>query len=683
MYKHKKIISLASLCLALGCAAFSTAQAATRADFYAQFDPSAGVLPFPNNLLFSGSTDGTLNIPVADPKNFADPQVALNQLDGFSTVAPLTANFSGAVNANTLQAGRTVRLFQVELSNPFTNPTTPAPFAITAVQRELRAGVDYQVNLLAQDQKQTTLNIQPLLPLQPKAAYLVVLTNAIQDHAGYDALPSPSYTLTKLPTPLLDGNGNSVIPGLSNAQAKALEPLRQLVNNQENAAASQGLARNNIVLSWTFMTQSTADAFNALGEALRPLGIAVKATGATTQAVGLGLPGFSNIYAGALGIPYYLNKDQPLSSYWQTADGGAVTRYQSLPRATTALQIPLLMTVPNAKSGQSKPATGWPLVIFQHGITGNRTQLFALADALAFEGYAAIAIDLPLHGVTDPSNPFYMRGLERTFDLDLINNTTQARESDGKIDPSGSHFINIASLLTGRDNLRQAAQDLRQLTATLPQLDLNGDGTPDLDMQRIHFIGHSLGGMVGSTFLGTDAQVNINSATLGMAGGGVIKLLDGSPKLGPVIAAGLAASGIIKGTPTYESFLRAAQTVVDAGDPINYAAAAAQLHPIHLIEVVGGPHTPPDQVIPNTVGDAPLAGTEPLGRLMGLQVVNRSTQNRAGLRALVRFSAGDHASLLSPVAAVGVTAEMQGQILSFFNSEGRALEIIYRPVIQP
>ena len=57
--------------------------------------------------------DGTLNIPVADPNNPADPRVALNELDGFSTVAPVTARFSGAVDADTLKAGRTVRVLSL------------------------------------------------------------------------------------------------------------------------------------------------------------------------------------------------------------------------------------------------------------------------------------------------------------------------------------------------------------------------------------------------------------------------------------------------------------------------------------------------------------------------------------------------------------------------------------------
>ncbi|MCC6134740.1 MAG: Ig-like domain-containing protein [Candidatus Contendobacter sp.] len=680
MKKPITTFRLAPLCLALGLTVFSSADAATRADFYAKFNPAAGEVPFPTNLLFSGSTDGTLNIPVADPANLADPRVAMNGLDGFSTVAPVTAYFSGTLNAATVQAGRTVRVFEVVLTNPFLDPKNP-PFAVSEVKRELQAGVDYEVGLLPQDVNQTTLTISPLLPLAPKTGYLVVLTDGIQDSGGYNALPSQTYALTKLPVPLIDANGKSVIPGLSDAQAQALEPLRQLVNNQESAAASQGIAKANIVLSWTVMTQSIDDAFMALGKDLKPLGMGVKATGATTAALpSINLPGFSDIYVGALAIPYYLSKEKPTSGYWQTANGGAVTRYNPLPVATAPLQIPVLMTVPNAKAGQSKPATGWPVVIFQHGITQNRTNLFLLADALSFAGFAGVAIDLPLHGITDKTNPFYMAGLERTFDLDLVNNQTLLPPADGLIDPSGNFFINLQSLLTSRDNTREAAQDLRQLTATLPLMDLNGDGKPDLDAGHIRFVGHSLGGITGATFLGIEE--NITSATLGMAGGGIAKLLDGSATFGPRIAAGVAMAGIIKGTPAYESYLIGVQTVVDSGDPINYGPTAASLHPIHLIEVVGGAGSLPDQVVPNSVPGAPLAGTEPLAKVMGLQSANRSVWDDNGVRAIVRFTQGDHSSIISPVASVGATAEMQGQMIKFLQTEGTELEILWHPVIQ-
>lgn len=652
--------------------------AATRSDFFAVFDPAAGKIPFPNTLLFSGSTDGTLNIPVANPNNLADPGVALNTLDGFSTTAPLTAQFSSALRADTIKAGETIRVFEVALVNPFLNPATAAPFAITEVKRELQAGMDYNAALSPADSSRSTLTISPLRPLAPKSGYLVVLTDGVQDEGGFNAAPSPSYRLSQLTTPLVDAAGNSRLPGLSDAQARALEPLRQQINNQENAATSQGVAKSHIVLSWTFMTQSIDDAFKALSKDRAPASLRLQATGATTGAVGLGLPGFSDIYAGALSTPYYLSKEKPLSAYWQTADNGPITQYTPLPAATATLPIPVLMAVPNAASGQSKPVGGWPAVIFQHGITRNRTDMFLLADALAFAGFAVIAIDLPLHGITDKTNPFYLTELERTFDLDLSNNATGASGADGAIDPSGSYFINLQSLLTSRDNARQAAEDLRQLTTALPLLDFDGDRQPDIDANRIHFVGHSLGGIVGATFLGIDHRVA--SATLAMAGGGIAKLLDGSATFGPRIAAGLAAAGLNKGTAEYESYLAAAQTVIDSGDPINYAATALQ--PIHLLEVVGGENIQPDQVVPNVVDDAPLAGTEALARVMGLRSTSRSLSNEEGVRAIVRFTKGDHGAIISPTADVGATAEMQGQMISFLQSAGKELEIIYQPVVQ-
>ncbi len=128
--------------------------------------------------------------------------------------------------------------------------------------------------------------------------------------------------------------------------------------------------------------------------------------------------------------------------------------------------------------------------------------------------------------------------------------------------------------------------------------------------------------------------------------------------------------GIIKGTPAYEFFLVLAQTALDSGDPINYGAAAASLHPIHLIEVVGGAGVLPDQVVPNS-------STEPLAKVMGLKSASRSV-----VRAIVRFTQGDHGSIIDPRAAVGATAEMQGQMIKFLQSEGTELEIIYHPVIQ-
>ncbi len=67
-------------------------------DFVPLFRPTCGVLPFPIDLYFAGTTDGTLNLPVS-VRNFTPHFDALNALDGFSTTADITLRFSGAIDA--------------------------------------------------------------------------------------------------------------------------------------------------------------------------------------------------------------------------------------------------------------------------------------------------------------------------------------------------------------------------------------------------------------------------------------------------------------------------------------------------------------------------------------------------------------------------------------------------------
>ncbi len=83
-------------------------------------------------------------------------------------------------------------------------------------------------------------------------------------------------------------------------------------------------------------------------------------------------------------------------------------------------------------------------------------------------------------------------------------------------------------------------------------------------------------------------SAEIPTATLAMPGGELANLLRESPTFAPQINAGLAAQGVSQGTTLYEQFFRDAQTAVDSGDPVNFIAQATALHPIHLIQVVGG-----------------------------------------------------------------------------------------------
>lgn len=671
------------------------------------YDPSNGVLPFPINLLLLGTTDLTLNPPVADPTDFGDPAVALSALDGFSTVTPWTFSFDGQVNPSTVQPGSTVRLFEVGL--------VQGNIAVQQVNRELTPGAEYATSVVANGASGSTIAIVPLVPLQEMTAYMAVVTNGIEDPAGNIATPSQTYFIAKRTEPLVTPGGVSTEPLLDNATAQALEPLRQITNSQEFAvSAFADIPREDIVLSWTATTQSITPVLSVIRSTLSSTSAQVAPTGLTTADVlppGAS-PGIANVLIGVVELPYFLgipsaeNPTAPLNQFWEAAPGNYIPPFDGFGLDPTSTNVtvanplpvergrqvaPILVTLPNEFSGRPKPPGGWPVVIFQHGITGNRSQALAIADTMASIGYAVVAMDLPLHGITqtdplDPSQPLaalYIGNTpfgaipgatERTFDLDLSDNATSAPGPDGQIDSSGTYFINLQSLLTARDNNRQAQVDLSTLALNIPTIDVDGDTLPDFDGSNINYVGLSLGSIVGTAFLAVEPTVN--NAVLSVPGGGIANLLAGSQTFGPVIRAGLAAAGVEPDSPDFVQFLTIAQAAVDSADPINWAQNAVQANSILLHQVAG------DTVVPNAVPGAPLSGTEALIRVMGLDPITGSTQDPAGIRGATRFISGSHGSLLDPTADPAVTAEMQGQAASMIQSGGAAVVVTNPSVIE-
>jgi hypothetical protein len=658
----------------------------------ARFDPSAAVVPFPTNLLLSGTTDLTLNIPVANPNDFSNPQVALNALDGWGTVTPWSTTFNAAPNPTTVVHGQTVRLFEVSLTGP--------GGGVTGIVRELTPGAEFVATMASA----TNLVIVPTRPLKQLTSYMAVLTNGIRDARGNDATPDQAYFLAKRTSPLCV-NGQSTDPLLPSATACALEPLRQLTNSQEAAAAAAGIPRNNIVLSWVATTQSITPVLQAVRSQVQPSPMVAVNTGMNTSIVP-GLLPTADIYVGTIDLPYYLlppsaqNPTGPLNGFWKAAPGAYVPPFNQIPLnptstnitfanpfpvANATVRVPVLITVPNANSGQTRPASGWKVAIYQHGITSARSTLLAAASTLALQGFVGVAIDLPLHGLP-PGHPFHagnfpaLGATERTFNVDYINNQTGAPGPDGVVDDSGAHFINLGSLLTSRDNIRQAVSDLFVLAASVPFLDLDNNGSPDVDSAHMSFVGISLGAMVGTSFLALEPTVN--HGLLSVPGGGIAQLLNGSPTFGPRIRAGLAAAGVQAGTPEFDQFLGATQIVVDSADPINYGFASAQ-NAILFHEVVGdGAGNLPDQVVPNTVAGAPLSGSTPLRAVLGLSRIAATTQNANGVRGFVQFTAGGHTSLLDPGPSLAVTVEMQTQMAGFVASRGTAVIVSDTSVIR-
>ncbi|MFO1495230.1 MAG: Ig-like domain-containing protein [Lysobacterales bacterium] len=684
----------------------------------ARFDPTNAVIPFPNNLLIQGSRDLTVNAPAANPANFGDPTVALNALDGFSTTAPWTMTFSAALAPSSIVPGQSVRLFEVQVVT-----SGAAAGAVQRVVRELSSPSEYVAAISTADSTGRTLAIVPTKPLEELKSYMAVVTDGITDTAGNNATPDQTYFLAKRTAPLSSGTGSACVsldPLLPASSACALEPLRQLTNSFEAAANAAGVDRNKIVVSWVANTQGVTPTLRALRASTRPATTRFAPTGLTTAVAGL--PPIADIYIGTIALPYYLTApgtgtpaapaSAVLTSFWQAAPGAYVAPFNALgldptstnltvanpiPVATSTVTVPVLATLPNAASGRTRPAAGWPIVIFQHGITRNRCDMLAISATFAQAGWAVIAIDQPLHGASptdtaDACRPFYIGNTpfaqlgarERTFDVDLINNATGAAGPDGRVDSTGAHFINLSSLLTSRDNIRQAETDLSVLAVSIPTMDFDNNQVPEFDGSRIAFVGQSLGSIVGTVFLTLEPTVSV--ATLSVPGGGIANLLNGSPTFGPRIRAGIAAArGITTTDPSFPGllaqFLLITQTVIDSGDPINYARLAGSER-ILLHEVVGGGSVLPDQVVPNSVPGAPLSGTDPLIANLGLSTITASTTNANGIRGVVRFIAGDHGSLLSPAASARATVEMQTQMASMIASGGAQVVVTDTSVIR-
>lgn len=726
------------------------------------FDPAATppVLSVPNDLGFQGTQDGTLTLDSGDNPDYSNPQVALGALDGWSTQNPFTI----AVN---LIAGRTlvtdsvsvpgtVRLFEVLMGDPASTEsqcTSMTRGHACQVVSELTFGVDFYTSVSGSD-----IVVIPLKPLKAASNYLLAISNGLKDSENEAVAPSSSYELLK--------QDFATKPLSTEAQ----RTLQQVINSFENALAQEGVNKDHIIYTAAITTQSVDTVLTTLKSLMasptptgyQPSALVVQDTGLTVSQVN---PAFQSnplfalarLYQGSVTLPYYSGMPTvdapglPLSARWtarcdsgaiinaltpeqkpeapqsendafcQAASSGALrdfgldtarhlTKFNTIPRISALVPVTVQMTVPD-ETMVTKPANGWPVVILQHGITSRKTDMLALTGALSAQGFATVAIDHPLHG-------------DRGF------NTINASNGDATV------YMNLQSLLTTRDNLRQSIADMLAL-----RLSLNNVQGADLDVSNVQFVGHSLGAISGTSMVALanaptgsaalDAAYKIQSAVLAMPGGAIANFLLESPRFSPLIKASLilGAGGDIAtsyttfaqndscavgaGVPfaacyapfieylssngqdavisqlnaTFSRFAFAAQTVVDSGDPNNYAAVlAASATPTYIIEVAGdGATNLPDQVIPNgyrhfsqalQAGKMPLAGTEPLATLLDASsVVATAGQQMVEGVSISRFNAGDHSSILSPVASAAVTTEMQTQIASFLKAQGNAVVV--------
>jgi len=667
-------------------------------DFVPLFRPTSGVLPFPIDLYFSGTTDGTLNLP-SSVSALTPHFAALNALDGFSTTADITLRFSGAIDAATLESN--VRVVQVAIDN-----ATKATVGVLGI---LQPNVDYSIGVSPDiDSGGATVLIRPLRPLVASTGatnngYLVLVTNGVTSSTGSAATPDTEY-LTVRTAAIADLVGGVNPPTCATITNVTLNGVCRLTY-AHLAIGSQlpgpfVVDPASVVASWSFSTVATRDtlAFLAATTAARPYAL----FDTTLTTAFMGLPGFVDLYAGTLNIDYRLavpattTSTSVMEQPWQAAGPSPsplidpasrnLTRFNPVPASGTSLDIPLLLGVPNI---MAKPVAGWPVVIFVHGFPRDRTDALLVSDTMASRGFATIAIDMPLHGVT-PSSAAYAQPfatpIERTFDLDLqVNGNIGVPGSDGQVDTTGVNFLNLTNVLVQRDNSRQAVADLIALIRTIPTIDFDGVAGADFDPDRIHIIGYSLGGTHAGTVLGL-LGTEVKSSALPSAAGMLTETIKQSATYSELINGLLAAGGLPANTVLYRNFFRNMQAAFDAADTANYAStmagAAAGGRELFFSTFEGGAGGfPTDPVVP-------VNSTRRLIDTVGVTGVTRvnsvGATNVAGTNGgWVPFSQGAHNSLLDPGPSAAVTFELQSEIADFLFTGGDQIIITDGTVIQP
>lgn len=753
-----------------------------------KFDPSNGVISIPNDLLLNGTKDGTLNLPGEfDDQGqplaaaaYANPSLTMGGLDGWSTNMPYVIDLDVpsevSINAESVATPDAVRIFEVVMGASITDPDcasdkVPAGIACKYVG-ELTFGVDYIAKLTDSGKG---IMVVPLKPLKSGASYITALTKSIVMADGRPLEPSSSYSLVKAEAPLVTDSQRSlqaVVQQYENVISGQVAK-EDVIYTAAMTIQSVGAVMNNIKLGLAESLNTQTNPKVVVPE--QPMITVSDALAAVIPDAETRAPFQAVQYMqGSIMLPMYSKKPEGTAiedlagTYWKArCDNAAIiaslseeqlsaltpgandaycnavsktklrdfgldqsrflTKFNSIPSIEWIANVPVQITKPRAELLDIEmPATGWPVVILQHGITANKESLLGLTLALSNAGFATVAIDHPMHGA---------RGLD--IDLDGKDDFN-ATSGQGSV----LSYMNLTSLLVARDNLRQSSADLLALRLGLNFI----DPTLGINPTDVSFFGHSLGSIVAPNFIAhtnkpignetVDNLFKVNTVGLASGGAGIANFLTESGSFGSFVKGSvLAAAGNLSSKAFLEfvaseataacpaetkipcsyalyekqlveagntaalagiqsvisQFVTVAQTTLDSADPVNYAAAVQALGtPTYLSVVTGGVDgNLPDAVIPPTTA-LPLSGTMPMAQLFGMTPVTE-TQEGEPKNYVVKFSQGHHSSIATTSfnEAVGGTAlghemttfEMQKQLATFLASKGMKLPIENTAVI--
>jgi hypothetical protein len=254
---------------------------------------------------------------------------------------------------------------------------------------------------------------------------------------------------------------------------------------------------------------------------------------------------------------------------YRGADGVVPSPFTAEPQSTYALPVSVWLPGPLADGP-------YPVAVAGHGLAGGRNEGNQWSrEGLAPIGFAVVSVDAVDHG----DHPL--------------------RVTEGSMLTRILGFFGIGSApyvvqgLKMRDNFRQSAWDRIQVHEAIQRgLDLDGDGTVDLDGQTTIVAGASLGGMMGTQVLAMSDEWD--GGLLQIAGGRLSSVVTGSELFGDLVYA-LAPPGWTE--EDVDRLMPVWQTVADGGDPMAFGR--------HLVRqrLVGDAEATPQLLLQYAQGD--------------------------------------------------------------------------------
>lgn len=395
-------------------------------------------------------------------------------------------------------------------TSPNAGPTADDSLLLVDLGAEPPQLVAFDLEIVAEDPglPASTIVVSPLRPLSPTTRYALAITQAVTDADGECVAPSATTREVLL--------GEADAPALTRLDGRIDDALAALTGL---GAVAEVESLSGLVV---FTTQHTREDSVAIAEVIR-----AAASPTYTEVE----PCQDTEPAG----DYVICEGSFDASDFTDADG-VVSESHS---AQGTYTIPITVYLPT--TGEAP----FPTLMYGHGLGGTRDQAEALAEFAAPAGLAVVSLPAPSHGahpdVTEFNDILDFFGLSLNLD-----------------DPLDAFML--------RDNFRQGSYDkLQLLQMMLGGMDVDGDGSDELDPDSLHYLGVSLGGIMGPEFLAFAPE--IQSATLIVPGARVTSIVTSGEDFAVVISlfAGMATDGEIA------RFFPLVQGVIDRGDAAVYA----------------------------------------------------------------------------------------------------------------